>query len=486
MKRSMLLPAFTLVTAASLLVSIGGCGSDPDPEKAGEGASCEPAAAQCADSLVCDPLAAGGHVCARPVIVLGQVFDAKTKAGVKGAHVLGADEQATVTTDVAVTDAMGNYVLKLSVPREADGKPVATTKFTLRASASGYQTFPSGLRTALPITVGDAMATAAGWSIKTTLTDISLLGLPMAQQGLPSISGKVLSGDARQAGVLVVAEGAGPGISAISDKAGAYAIFNVPVGDYTVKGYAAGLQLKPAIAKVAAAPLTGVDLAVSADALGTVSGSVNIVNAPGGSLTSVVLVVASTFNDTFVRGEVPRGLRSPLSGPPNVSGAFSIPNVPEGKYKVLAAFENDNLVRDPDLSISGTQIVEVTMPTPGMAVDLPSSFKITEALQVFGPGAGDPEPVKAAPMLRWADDSSEDEYNVFVYNAYGDLVWCLSSMAGCAGGPVPGVSGGNEVSVTYAGPLDPGMYYQFRATSIKKGGPISTTEDLRGVFYVEP
>src|SRR5262249_33664267 len=104
----------------------------------------------------------------------------------------------------------------------------------------------------------------------------------------------------------------------------------------------------------------------------------------------------------------------------------------------------------------------------------------------FGPGAGDPEAVTAAPMLRWADDSSEDEYTVVVYNAYGDLVWCRSSMAGCAGPSLPGVSGSNEVSVAYAGPLDPGMYYQFRATSLKKGGPLSATEDLRGVFYVAP
>src|SRR5439155_1171747 len=103
----------------------------------------------------------------------------------------------------------------------------------------------------------------------------------------------------------------------------------------------------------------------------------------------------------------------------NVSGAFTIDNVPEGTYKVLAAFENDGLVRDPDPNIAGTQIVTVKMPSPGMDVALGSSFKITEALQVFGPGAGDPEAVLTAPTLRWADDSSEDFYTVVVYNAYG-------------------------------------------------------------------
>jgi hypothetical protein len=49
---------------------------------------------------------------------------------------------------------------------------------------------------------------------------------------------------------------------------------------------------------------------------------------------------------------------------------------------------------------------------------------------------------------------------------------------------VPGVSGNPQVSVDYAGPkLTSGMIYQFRATSIKKGGTaIATTEDLKGVF----
>jgi hypothetical protein len=468
------------------------CGeTDPGKGTCGiaEGGKCDPAKPQCAGTMVCAELQAGGFACYPPVIVTGMVFDAKTTKGVAGAHVLALDEQATAITDVAVSDTMGNYKLDLPVVRGADGAPIATS-FTLRAGASGYQTFPGGLRTALPIKTTDAVADKKAWVIDTTLTDVSLIALPAEQQGLPSITGKVVT-DKGAGGVLVVAEGASSGISAVSDKTGGYTIFNVPDGSYTVRGYAAGLQLTPAMATVAGKPLTGVDLTVSPDALGQISGSVNIVNAPGGSMTSVVLVVKSTFSDTFVRGEVPRGLRSPLSGPPNVSGAFTISNVPAGEYIVLAAFENDGLVRDPDPNIAGTQIVSVQMASPGTSVSLSSSFKITEALAVMGPGADDPEPVTTAPKLRWADDSSEDFYTVVVYNAYGELVWCLadaSIMAGCAGPNVPKANGG-EVSVDYGGPMDPGMYYQFRATSWRapggNPGPIAQTEDLRGVFYVD-
>ncbi|WP_437680924.1 hypothetical protein [Sorangium sp. So ce131] len=453
-----------------------------------EGGACDPEQPLCAGGLTCAELVAGGHACYPPVLAKGKVFDSGTTAGVEGARVLALDDQASALTDVTITDAAGSYVLEVPVPRAEDGAPIEDLVFTLRASAQDYQPFPGGLRTALPIASSEATSGDEGWSIETTLTDIALIALPEEQRGLPSISGTVLASGS-SGGVLVVAEDdGGAGFSAVTDRGGAYTIFNVPAGSYTVSGYAAGLSLDPASAEVSGAALSGVDLARSEAALGAVSGMINIVNAQGGATTSVVLVVASTFNDTFVRGEVPRGLRTPLSGPPSVSGEFSITGVPAGNYVVLAAFEDDDLVRDPDPNIAGTQLVTVEMPSPGKETSLPDAFKITEALPVIGPGATDPEPVTSAPTLRWGDDSSEDFYTVVVYNAYGDLVWCLADDEQCDGPSIPGASGVEEVSVEYGGPLDPGMYYQFRVTSWRSPGgnpgPISATEDLRGVFYV--
>jgi len=469
------------------------CGDNGDGTAAcgiAEGGECDPAEPLCAGNLTCAELESGGYACYPPVLVKGMVFDSETSGAVEGAHVLALDDQASAVTDVAVSDADGNYVLDVPVQRGDDGAPIAGVKFTLRASAADYQTFPGGLRTALPFGSDDAGSETDGWNIQTAITDIALIPLPSDQQGLASISGTVLA-DEESAGVLVAAENdAGTGYTAISDLSGGYTIFNVPDGGYTVKGYAADLQLEPESADVSGGDLADVDLSPSSDDLGTIEGSLNIVNAPGGSATSVVLVVESTFSDTFVRGEVPRGLRTPLSGPPDVTSSFSITGVPAGRYVVLAAFENDDLVRDPDPNIAGTQIVTVDMPSPGQTVTLTDSFKITEALAVISPGANDAEAVTEAPTLRWADDSSEDFYTVLVYNAYGDLVWCRSEQMPCDGGPnVPSVSGGDDVSVLYEGPLDPGMYYQFRATSWRSpggnAGPIATTEDLRGVFFVE-
>lgn len=479
-------PGATCDPAASTPECAGGLVCEPNAEDVNicsipEGHPCDPTLEDpyCAGDNVCAEKQSGGFACYPPVIVAGRVFDAVSDAGIADAQVLGLDDTATAITDVAISGTDGAYRLGLPVVRNDDGSPIDVI-FTLRASAQDYQTFPSGLRTSLPIQTGGAAQDMNGdWVIQLPLTDIALIPLPAGEKGRPSISGTVLADD-RSAGVMVVAEGAdGKGLVAISDKHGLYTIFNVPAGMYGVNGYAAGLALTPVSANVAVSPLTGVDLSPSSSALGSISGSVNIVNAPGGSATSVVLVLESTFSDTFVRGEVPRGLRTPLSGPPDVSGAFSIADVPPGKYVVLAAFENDELVRDPDPNIAGTQIVHIAMPDPGEAIDLPSSFKVTEALAIISPGANEPEVVSATPTFQWQDDSSEDFYSIVVYDAYGNKVW--------EDGAVPKVTGG-DVSVTYAGPaLESGMYYQFRATSwrqpgMQEPGPISQTEDLKGVF----
>ncbi len=139
-------------------------------------------------------------------------------------------------------------------------------------------------------------------------------------------------------------------------------------------------------------------------------------------------------------------------------------------------------MRDPDQSISGTQIVHLTAPDPEMGNDLTFSdgFKITEALAIIGPGAEGPEEITTAtPMLEWADDSSEDGYEVNVFDAFGNQVWSTE---------LGSVSGSETITLTYAGPrLEIGMFYQFKATSFReRNGPrtaISTTEGLRGVFY---
>lgn len=458
-----------------------------------EGGWCDPADDYCGEGLACARIEGGDAACYPPVLIRGRVLDSTTGVAIADAHVIGINDERFAVTDVAVSAADGTYELAVAAPRTADGA-VASANYTLRADADGYQTFPSGIRQPLPINTSLAAQDAEGvWVIEEAVTDVTLI--PLADLTTPrfTIAGSVVAGRSEQASVLVVAEGGGGAYSAISDRAGTYTIFNVPAGSYTVSGYKADLEVTPVGAEVVDAGLTGVDLLASEDLTSLVSGTLQIVNAPGGSVTSVVLIVESTFDDTFVRGEVPSGLRAPRAGPPSISGGWEIEGVPDGRYVVLASLENDDLVRDPDTNIAGTQIVHIEV-AGGEPVTVDESFKVTEHLAVIAPGVDLPEPVSAPLTLSWAVDSSAAFYTVRVYNAYGELVWEIYDLSAegdlaalaAANIPPPGTA---NVEVAYDGPLETGMYYQMRALSWRAPGgrnpaPISATEDLRGVFFV--
>ncbi len=453
----------------AIVAATAACGAD-DEKKA---CSVADPVKSCGNGQVCEEVA-GQPTCATPVVVRGRVTDPGGK-GIAGALVTALDGNDAPATGTATSDSEGRYELRVAVARGANGAPM-TRQIKLRASAAGFETFPSGLRRSLPIELSSAMAADGKLVFQNSATDVVLTPVPNAA-GLGSIAGTV-GGSPGARGVLVVAEGPLV-LSTISDGDGAYVVFNLPAGSYTVRGYRAGVQLAPAMAMVSAgARVGGVDLVARDVALGVVSGNVNFVNAGGASGTSVVLVVASTFSDVLKRGEVPPGLRAPRTGPPSVTGPFMITDVPDGQYVVLAAFENDQLVRDPDTNIGGTQIQRVTIGDGGRQAPLAASFKITGALAVVGPGAGDgPDPVAGAPTFVWKDDSSEDRYGLELFDSRGNVVWTAD---------VPKVTG-SDVRVAYGGaPLAKGGFYQFRATSFRKGNiPISQTEDLRGVFIAQ-
>jgi hypothetical protein len=240
-----------------------------------------------------------------------------------------------------------------------------------------------------------------------------------------------------------------------------------------VQAYARGYNYVAKTGDVTAGATVDVDLSVSDVAASTLSGSVSIVNGQLGEATSVILVVESTFNADVARGEAPPGLRAPDPGMvPVIDNAFSIVGVPAGRYLVLAAFENDNLVRD-ESGIGGTTILRQEV-TAGQDVDIGDSFKVTGSVDIVGPGAMAPEAISGMPTFTWLDDSSEDRYVVKVFDSFGNVVWE-------SGTPK------SVVTLTYGGPaLTASMYYQFRVESIKDPATvISRSEDLKGVFLMQ-
>ena len=458
--------SFIPVAAVSLAAAFGACDSNSSVPS-----QCDPELnTGCPAEQACEKVMGGVPSCFAPVKVRGQVFDLTvgTSKPVSSARIVAVDDAGAAISSVAVSATDGMYDLRIPAARTASGA-IQSYKFTLRADASGYQSFPGGLRPAIPTDVMTAMQSGGSLVITNPSTNIGLIGLPSAQRS--TINGKVVA--PIHSGVLIV----GGGSSAISDLDGSFVLFNVTPGSVTVKGFAAGQQLTPATVTVAPSAQADVVISASSTPLSRVSGSLSLVNAGGIASTSVVLIVKDTFSLTLERGETPRGLRKT-----GISNQFTFDGVPDGEYTVIPSLDNDGAVRDPDTSISGTTIVNITVPNGTVRdITIPTGFKVTAALAVRGPGMDQPEGITSAtPVFKWADDSSEDGYELRVFDSFGTRIWENLAIAK--------VTGSVDVSATYAGPaLQPGMYYLFQALSyrIKTGrAAISRTEDLRGIFYL--
>jgi hypothetical protein len=458
-----------MISVAALLpLFMVGCSS--------ESSACDPIAQNgCEEGLVCEEVVDAEPACFAPVVLRGNVFDQADESGIEGATVVALDANRAPASTVAVTNASGDYEIQVARQRDVDGNPMGGD-VTLRADAAGFQTFPGGIRQALPIDVSTPVDEDGVLVVQTVATDVGLIALPSGA-GTNEIFGSV-EVPSDQTGVLVVAEISGQdaqGFTAIADRDGSYRIFNLPDGAFSVLGYAQGVNYGAEEVSVSGGEEARVDLALSSEAPGTVTGSVQIVNPGAGKGTSYILVVESTFDETLARGETPPGLRAPEGTELVDGGSWIIEGVPVGRYKVLGAFENDRLVRDPDFGQGNTEIVRVDV-TAGQSVEAPS-FKITGSLDVIAPGAEGAEEVTGTPVFSWVDDSGEDRYHIEVFDTFGEMIWEDENIPG---------SSGSDPEVPYGGPpLESGMYYQFRVTSYDVNDrPLSRTEDLKGVFFL--
>jgi hypothetical protein len=457
------------------VLELAACSSEDEPRAGRAGDVCTlDGESACEERLVCDPRADGtAYVCGEEAVIRGSVSDALSDSALAGGRVVVLAEDGSPASDVVYTDGDGRYSAVVTAPRNADGSVADTAKWTLAVSAQGYVPFPAGPRPALPLSASQLEAGV----LQAPSSDVTLLPLSNPESYARQISGTIAT--TSPGGTLVVAEGgAGVAPHAIASRSGEFTIFNVPSGMFELAGYKRGQQLGTTSVDAREGSVSDARLEGSDVSLGGVSGNVNIVNAPGGSLTSVVLVPASVFDTRLERGPIPFGLRAPgLPEAPSINGAFEFAQVPLGDYVVLAAFENDGLVRDPDLSIGGTTLQRVTV-GGAESVVMDQSFKITEHLAILGPGVETPDAVRGSLSFTWADDSSEDRYELELYTALGDLVWEQRAIPG---------GRGQSVELPYSGPaLVPGMVYQFRVTSFRDRSGVATaiskSEDLRGVF----
>jgi len=437
--------------------------------------SCDPEAqTPCEGDKVCEPVFEETNSgCFPRLRVAGKVFDLESDVykPVEGASVVGMFTTGA-STDTVKTDSLGNYEFFLKMLRDNMGKPVTKEAVTLSVSAMGYDPVPGILRPSLPITFENVTCSALFCNVQSGFLSIGLFPL---DGSIPryKINGKLSE---NKGGVLVVAEcDASPCPISYTDKDGDFSIFNVPAGNYSIKAYVKDKNYSAESVAVVDKDVDGVELDLLETPLSTLSGAVNIVNAPGGSKTTIVLIPVSTFIESFSKGILAPGLRAPDYGiEPNVSGNYTITGIPDGEYFVLAAFENDKLVRDPDPNIAGTQVLKVKFPSGGTNYNVSiGNFKVTEAIPIIFPGAQGPELITEPPLFQWTRDAGAKNYIVTVYTAQGTVQWTKNVQKTDAA----------TMSVQYDGPALNGFYQWVVVSYSNLNAPISMSEDLLGIFY---
>src|SRR6266545_3680010 len=172
----------------------------------------------CASGQYCEPVTNGGVGCFAPVLMRGTVVDPTgATTTLDGARVVALDANRAPVSTVAVSASGGAYELKVRAARDTSGKP-ASASVTLRADRQGYQTFPGGIRPALPIDLSTAALSGTRWVVSGPLTALKLL--PFTGGGFDAyICGTVVRAQGGAA-PLVVAEpaGGGAGHTGVADR----------------------------------------------------------------------------------------------------------------------------------------------------------------------------------------------------------------------------------------------------------------------------
>ncbi len=476
----MQLHRFSVAAVAALVAA--GCG-----HKSKSNATCVQTG--CTSPQVCESVTGGAPACFNPVVVLGNVTELGTATSLQDVRVVALDQNRAPASGVATTDASGNYTLTIPVTRQAGGQP-ASVQVTLRADAQGYQSFPGGVRTSLPLDLSTATYSSANarYEVSGGLANIGLIKLS-STANLGIISGTAQVPTSR-VGILVVAEPTGgAGLTAIASTDGSYVIFNVPAASYSVDAYAVGVNYTPVTVTVTSGNTATADLSSPSPTTAIADGSLifrsSAVTPSTTTPIGVELVVASTYDATLDRGEAPPGLAMRLTS----GNSYSFAGVPDGSYIVLAAFGIDGDVRDLS-GIGGTAPVTVVI-SGGASASASASFAIVGAVvltKIDGVTIGDTGAVttltSATPTFEWVKApsySSAADFEAIVYDAFGTNIWSAT---------VP--NSGSTYTATFgtppaSQPLQHGMYYQLRIVALDGATPtpnqLSQTEDLKGVFY---
>lgn len=280
-------------------------------------------------------------------------------------------------------------------------------------------------------------------------------------------------------GALVVADVAGTFRSTTTDSDGGFMLHNVPAGTASITAWKAGLNF-PAVDGVqvlAGQETPDVLLTASTVPTNVVSGSVSFLAVENG-VTDITITHPGTH-------EVIPGLRTFNS----TANQFSLTDVPNGTFDIVASLDNDGFVLDPDRIVKfGTPTILVA----GSPVTV--DFDVTDSVPLLRPADNEEIPLPATDadlVFSWMAYPSTSDYVVEVVNESGEVIWGGFAADGTKKVTTTGTSIGFNEDETATAPLEVGRYYQVRIYASKDdrqqpGGYtlISSTEALRGVFRV--
>lgn len=319
----------------------------------------------------------------------GNVTDAITSSAIPDVTVILFDASTNEPVgSTMLTDADGFYTMDIE-----------PGSYYVRAYAQGYAQVPAVSVAPLAFEILDK---------QTTINDFSMFTSDVVDGGY--ISGKVTDGTNGIAGTLVVADDGTNGYSTFSDQDGNYVIYNVAAGNYTVNGWVAGYNTSGVAASVTAnMESTNVDLSLTNDAAGSVSGSVTFL-ATENAEVDVALV------NEFTNEAIP-GLNTFTS-----QQQYTISDVPNGTYLARASYANDGIVVDPDW------IVKNGEPYVTVSGSVTRDFSVTNSVTVDSPSnpSTSVQPTEIStttPTFTWLQYSSASDYVIEVTDASGKLIW---------------------------------------------------------------
>jgi hypothetical protein len=380
---------------------------------------------------------------------------------------------------IIIFNADNNSPYGASLLSDATGKfnkDLPAGNYYLKLYKQGYLPIPAVGLEAVPFTIEVGQETSQSAEMSESM--ITNAGY---------ISGKISVGSSPLAGVLVVSENGNSAYSTISAEDGTYSIYNVPAGEYVVKGLIAGYSSNSVNASVS-------------DNTETSAVNVSMAKAAGGKLNGSVRNLAASNKDVDIslvhpltKETIPGLITS------SVSQGYSLSDIPDGTYIARATFKNDERVMDPDriakfgepvITISNSNTLELVFDITGsVAVSSPSNASATT--RPF-------ETASTTPTFEWSAYSSTSDYVIEVIDAStGIVIWGGFNKTGDL--PVKNITiPSSQTSIEFnsdgnamVNALTPGKIYRWRVFASKNDQNattgwtlISASEDQMGLIRI--